>query len=156
MNSIPSIKIHFVLLFGIIFSILLSCDKRELNPDFDRLVKLDSLILKSPEAALDSLEKTNPSNFSKYNRAYYNLLTIIASDKSYVNFTSDSLINQVVNDLSSYRVKHPNKYARALMYQGLVRYRLGKTDNLAYKPIKDAVKIFENESIKDLKNLYLC
>jgi hypothetical protein len=42
------------------------------------------------------------------------------------------------------------------MYQGLVRYRLGKTDNLAYKPIKDAVKIFENESIKDLKNLYLC
>lgn len=156
MNSIPSIKIHFVLLFGIIFSILLSCDKRELNPDFDRLVKLDSLILKSPEAALDSLEKTNPSNFSKYNRAYYNLLTIIASDKSYVNFTSDSLINQVVNDLSSYRVKHPNKYARALMYQGVVRYRLGRTDDLVYKPIKDAAKIFENTKPKDLKSLQLC
>lgn len=156
MNSIPSIKIHYVLLFGIIFSILLSCDKREHNPDFDRLVKLDSLILKSPESALDSLKKTNLGSFSKYNRAYYNLLIIIASDKSYVNFTSDSLINQVVNDLSSYRVKHPNKYARALMYQGLVRYRLGRTDDLVYKPIKDAAKIFENTKPKDLKSLQLC
>ncbi|VBB48190.1 hypothetical protein TRIP_D440208 [uncultured Paludibacter sp.] len=146
-------------LIGISLLFSFSCNKKEKEKDKNLryLNMLDSIVSAKPEAVLDSLKKIDVHTLSKYDRAYYDLLTVIASDKSFIDFTSDSAINEIVSTLSHYRIHHPRQYARALMYQGLVRYRMGVIDNTAYQPIKDAVTIFESLTPpKSLQNLYLC
>ena len=109
-----------------------------------------------PQAAYDSLKLINTSDLSRYNKAYYNLLEVIAKDKTYFKFTSDSLINKAVVKLSGYKNEQAIHYARSLLYQAIVRYRMGITDSTAYEPIKNAIDFLETKQINNTLILFFC
>ncbi|MGC3977498.1 MAG: hypothetical protein QM751_04255 [Paludibacteraceae bacterium] len=142
-------------LFVVIFISITACPREKNNADTQKLEQLENLLSLQPEAVLDSLRQINPRLLNDYNKAYYQLIEVIAKDKTFFHFTSDSLINSAVAVLSTRRSKHPNNYARALMYQGIVRYRMGVTDSTAFLPLKKAIDIFEKQPIADKKNIYL-
>ncbi|WP_286847486.1 hypothetical protein, partial [Proteiniphilum sp. UBA5463] len=107
-----------------------------------------------PKQVADSLKLLNPSTLSRSNRAYYELLKVISDDKTYVNFTSDSLINAVSD---YYRIHNPKNrnYIRALAYQGIVRTRMGVKDSTVYDPLKEADKLYASSYVPDPSLGYL-
>lgn len=136
--------------------LFVACNRQQTEADRTHLNKLDSLLAVQPEATADSLKQIHPARLSHFNRGYYQLLKVIALDKTYYNFTSDSLINATVHMLSRHKRAYPRTYARSLLYQGLVRYRMGVTDSTAYEPIKEAAEILEIKKINDPLLLYFC
>ena len=133
-----------------------ACNRQQTEADRTHLNKLDSLLAVQPEATADSLKQIHPARLSHFNRGYYQLLKVIALDKTYYNFTSDSLINATVHMLSRHKRAYPRTYARSLLYQGLVRYRMGVTDSTAYEPIKEAADLLEVKKINDPLLSYFC
>ena len=143
-------------LFIVVFIAFSGCRQKQNDADTLKLAKLDSLLTTQPELVSDSLPCIDFGKLSAYNKAYYQLIDIIAKDKSCFNFTSDSLISHTVDQMSKYRKTQPHRYARALMYQGVVRYRMQITDSTAYLPLKDAAIILSSITPPDLRNSYLC
>ncbi|MBP1665140.1 MAG: hypothetical protein H6Q19_2281, partial [Bacteroidetes bacterium] len=143
----------FIVTTALLFA---ACNQQRTETDLKHLSKLDSLLTVKPEAAADSLKLFHPARLSHYNRGYYQLLEVISLDKTYYNFTSDSLISATVRMLSRHKRTYPDTYARSLIYQGLVRYRMGVTDSTAYEPIKAAADLLETKKIKDPLLLYFC
>ena len=133
-----------------------ACNRQQTEADRTHLNKLDSLLAVQPEATADSLKQIHPARLSHFNRGYYQLLKVIAQDKTYYNFTSDSLIDATVHILSRHKRAYPRTYARSLLYQGLVRYRMGVTDSTAYEPIKEAADLLEVKKINDPLLSYFC
>lgn len=149
-------KSVYLSLFVLIIISFSACQYEKSNRDTKRLEQLDNLLSVQPEAVLDSLKQINPLQLNKYNKAYYQLIEVIANDKISYNFTSDSLINSAVSTLSTNSSKHPKNYARALMYQGIVRFRMNITDSTAYQPLKDALNLFKHLAPAELKDQYFC
>lgn len=145
------------LLFSLALVFLLtSCTSKQDQADYNHLVHLDSLLVSSPQSVVDSLKSINPSSFSNYNHGYFLLLDVISKDKTYYDFKSDSLIQLAVKRLSPKKKQLPNNYARGLMYSGIVRLRMGLNDSTVYRPLKEALNVFDKMNIKDYNNLYLC
>ncbi|WP_298649999.1 hypothetical protein [uncultured Proteiniphilum sp.] len=94
-----------------------------------------------PQLVSDSLQRVDPESMDRSNRAYYGLLKVISDDKTYVNFTTDSLINSVSDHYRLHDPKNSN-YIRALAYQGIVRTRIGVKDSTVYEPLREAGKLF--------------
>lgn len=126
------------------FFIFFSCNVQRDNEDFRHLTELDALIDSIPNEVSDSLRALHDNDFSRENRTYYNLLKTITDDKTYFNFTSDSLINNVVSYYQSHDPKNTN-YLRSLIYQGVVRMRMGVIDSTAFEPLKEANNIFKEQ-----------
>lgn len=143
-------------LFIVVFIAFSGCRQKQNDADTLKLAKLDSLLTTQPELVSDSLQCIDFGKFSTYNKAYYQLIDIITKDKNYFNFTSDSLISHTVDQMSKYRKTQPRHYARALIYQGVVRYRMQIADSTAYLPLKDAAIILSSITPPDLRNSYLC
>ncbi len=143
------------ILAATILMLLAACNRQRNETDLALLKKTDSLLSIHPEAAADSLKNFSNRKLSRFNSGYYQLLEVIALDKNYYNFTSDSLISTAEQKLSGYKKKDPHTYARSLMYLGLVRYRMGVTDSTAYKPLKEAAEYFQRYHLADIKNEYL-
>lgn len=139
-----------IIAFAVVSMIVLFtlCDRREGREMHAQLVQWDALLEKQPEAISDSLKAINPDGLSRRNRAYYNLLKTISDDKTYFNFTSDSLIDRVVD---YYYLHEPNSdnYLRALIYKGIVRTRMGIADSTVYEPLKKAHNIFRLQKDPD-------
>lgn len=146
----------FLSLFIVIFTCFSACRQEQNKADTARLMRLDSLLTTHPGAVPDSLKNINTDLLNDYNNAYFYLLDIIAKDKNYFKFTSDSLITKAVDKLCEYSNKQPATYARSLMYQGIVRYRMHITDSTTYQPLKEANTIFGALTPPDLTNQYLC
>ncbi|MCE5204921.1 MAG: hypothetical protein LLF80_02280 [Porphyromonadaceae bacterium] len=106
------------------------------------------MIDRAPGKVLDSLKSIDYTSLSRSNKAYYNLLKVISDDKTYVNFTSDSLINTVSN---YYRVhdRENRNYIRALAYQGIVRTRMGVKDSTVFEPLKEADRLLHSTKVSD-------
>ncbi|MHB9054869.1 MAG: tetratricopeptide repeat protein [Paludibacteraceae bacterium] len=136
--------------------ILLSCQSNQDTTDYNLLAALDDRLDANSEAVLDSLNRINPDKLSSDNKAYYYLIEIIAKDRTCYQFTSDSIITRTVNSFSLYRDRHSGIYARSLLYQGLVRFRMGIKDSTAYLPIKEAKLIFSKLNPPDMKNQFFC
>lgn len=132
------------------------CDINKNQKDFDHLITIDSLLAKQPEHVLHQLKNIDFNSFNKYNQSYYYLIETIALDKTYFEFTSDSIINLVVKSLQEIDENLSFNLARAYMYQGIVRYRLGATDSTAFTPLKQADAVFSKISKPDPQNHYLC
>lgn len=146
-------KYYLIFLLSIL---IISCQNRADNYDYNKLALLDSLIENNElPAAIDSLKSIQVNNLSHLNLAYYQLLDTRIKDKTYYNFTSDSLINSAEKFFSGYKNKAPRLYALSLMYQGVVRYRMGITDSTAYMPLKEAIDVFNEKIPLDIKNLHL-
>ena len=90
----------YIIFFAFLLLATTDCRQERNNADTAKLAQFDSLLSVQPEAALDSLELIETDNLNKYNKAYHQLLEVIAKDKTYFNFTSDSLINSTVDFLT--------------------------------------------------------
>lgn len=92
-----------------------SCSRERDEGLYSRLFQWDALLQEQPEAIRDSLVTLRPGELSQANRAYYGLLKTIADDKTYVDFTSDSLINSVESYFHE-QAFGSNHHIRALTY----------------------------------------
>jgi hypothetical protein len=112
-----------------------------------RLANLDSLVNHVPRVVLDSLEQMDVSECPGEVQSYYNLLLTIARDKSYVDFTDDSIISLAAE---WYRNgKDPEKLARSLIYLGIVRYGLNPIDTLPYVHLREAEQVIKTHAIEN-------
>ncbi|MEA4916243.1 hypothetical protein [Proteiniphilum sp.] len=118
----------------------ISCNDKDDERVYQRLSQWDSMVDSMPQRVTDSLLNIEYENLSRPFKAYYGLLKVISDDKTYVNFTSDSLINSVSD---YYRIHDPKNrnYIRALAYQGIVRTRMGVRDSTVYDPLREAGKL---------------
>lgn len=131
-----------------------SCTERADEHVHQRLVQWDSMMDSVPQQVADSLPLLNNINMSRSNRAYYHLLKVIADDKTYVNFTSDSLIVSVTDYYRNHDPKNRN-HIRSLAYQGIVRTRMGVKDSTVYDPLREADKLLRTMSPPDPSLGYL-
>ena len=124
------------------FILCSSCSERDDKSAKERLSKWDSMLDTTPQRVSDSLKAMDRNGLSRSGKAYYDLLKVISDDKTYVNFSSDSLINAVSD---YYRTHEPNgkNYIRALAYQGIVRTRMGVKDSTVYEPLREADKLIQ-------------
>lgn len=134
--------------------LLISCNGKENNEMYSTLIRWDNLLEKNPDAISDSLKTIDPQTLSRENRAYYNLLKTISDDKTYFEFTSDSLITRVA-DYYHLHEPYSNNYIRALTYKGIVRTRMGITDSTVYEPLKKADHIFHTYKNPDPATGYI-
>lgn len=139
--------------------LLLSCGKGDDLQTENRLRNWDAMLDEQPGAVLEGLSRLNPQKLSKTNRAYHGLLKTIASDKIYVEFTSDSLINETVHFYGKH-IPGEDEHIRSLVYQGIVRIRMGTNDTTAFLPLEKAKKLFavsknQNPKLGYLLNYYL-
>ncbi len=152
-------RLFFFLLSLVCLVICNSCNDKADEHVYQRLSQWDSMIDAMPQLVSDSLQQLDPDDLDRPNREYYGLLKVISDDKTYVNFTSDSLINSVTDYYRIYDPKSSN-YIRALAYQGIVRTRLGVRDSTVYEPLREAGRLFSlmptpNPSLGYLINYFL-
>lgn len=100
--------------------IICSCSTRTHNSE---LAEIDKLCDSIPNDAISRLKDIDYSSLSERDRHYYDLLSIKANDKAYVEHTSDSLILDVIKWYES----HPKSelYPVVLYYGGRVYSDLG-------------------------------
>ena len=133
---------------------LVSCGPKQ-DPHLNvRMRQWDRAVSQQPEIIRDSLQKLDPSGLSDENKAYYGLLKTISDDKTYVEFTSDSLIAATENYYRNHD-KASDLHIRSLIYLGIVRSRLGKTDSTALIPLKEAGEFFYSMKEQDASTGYL-
>lgn len=125
-----------------------SCNKVNDRDVFQHLTELDAQLDTHPRQVSDSLKTLDVNEFSRSNRVYYNLLKVISDDKTYVNFTSDSLIN-AVNDYYRLHDRKNRNYIRSLAYQGIIRTRMGVKDSTVFEPLKEANRLFQSMEVPD-------
>lgn len=136
----------FTLLAVFVFGI--SCENGNQKEMLQRLTTWDAMIDTAPGKVSDSLKLIDYNSLSRSNKAYYGLLNIITDDKTFVNFTSDSLINTVSDYYRIHDTKNRN-YIRALAYQGIVRTRMGIKDSTVFEPLKEADRLFQSMELRD-------
>jgi len=150
--------ILYIFLFGILF-LLIACHKQENERMHARLTRWDVLLDECPEAIIDSLKLINAKELDVRNRAYCGLLKTIAADKTFGDFTSDSLIANTVRYYDHHETGSES-HIRSLIYQGIVRMRMEVTDSTVYIPLIRAKELFDkskdpNPSIGYLLYYYL-
>jgi tetratricopeptide (TPR) repeat protein len=129
----------------IVFLFATSCNKENDKEVLQRLIELDAEIDMHPQQVSDSMKRLDVNHLSRSNRAYYGLLKVISDDKTYVKFTSDSLIN-AVSDYYRLHDRRNSNYIRALAYQGIVRTRMGIKDSTVFEPLKEADRLLSSLS----------
>ncbi len=132
----------FVIVFLCVLVFILSCYHGKDDDRVARLQQWDNMLDRHPKKVSDSLKTLDRNALSRSGKAYYDLLKVVSDDKTYVNFTSDSLINAVASYYKSYD-PHNNNYIRALAYQGIVRTRMGVKDSTVYDPLREANRLFQ-------------
>ncbi len=90
-----------------------------------RLADIASIVADRPHDALQRLDSINPPELTEADRHYFDLLSIKARDKAYINHTSDSLILDAIDYYASHPGDHNLLYAEALYYGGRVYSDLG-------------------------------
>ncbi len=147
-------NLKVILMLFLLLWIPLSCDNEGERQTYIRLQQWDNQLGKYPETIADSLRKLDPRRLSPANRAYHGLLKTIVDDKTYTEFTSDSLISGVVR----YYTKHrpgTDGHIRSLIYQSVVRYRMNITDSTVLLLLKKAEKMFSLQQKGDPSIAYL-
>lgn len=110
-------------LLNLIFLILIftSCESHKLIDR--RLEKVNGLAADSPIIALKILESIDKNELNNYNRHFYDLMTIKAQDKAWINITNDSLILKVKNYFS--KDKESWEYIESTYYCGRTYCMIG-------------------------------
>lgn len=131
-----------------------SCNKDDERRMYIQLNAWDNIIDSLPYQVSDSLKLVASESLNRSNRAYYNLLKVISDDKTYVNFTSDSLISSVADYYKGHDPTN-NNYIRALAYKGIVRTRMGIRDSTVYEPLREADRLLQSQHEPDPSLGYL-
>ncbi|MGC3979464.1 MAG: hypothetical protein QM751_15320 [Paludibacteraceae bacterium] len=144
--------ISFTSLFLIIYAFV-SCNDNQHKNYTSKLIQLDSAAYKYPRFVLSRIDSFNNDDLNDYDKHYKELIKIIAEDKMGCKFESDTTINKIT-DYFSRQSKHlPQNYMRSLMYQGVIRFQRGISDNKAYEPIKEALKLSDDADETQALNL---
>lgn len=140
----------------IVFLILLfsGCDRKRDKLVYARLQQWDTLLERHPEMVLDSLQAIEPEKLSQGNKAYLNLLKTIASDKTYTEFSSDSLITETEHYYSKNQ-RGSILHIRSLVYRSIVGVRMGYIDTTTYIPLKNAKRFFTASKVNNSSAGYL-
>lgn len=140
----------------IVFLILLfsGCDRKQDKLAYARLQQWDTLLERHPDMVLDSLQAIEPEKLSQANSAYYGLIKTIAQDKTYTEFSSDSLITETEH---YYGKSQPGSihHIRSLVYRSIVGIRMDHTDTTIYKPLKEAKRLFTASKVNNSSAGYL-
>ena len=133
----------FVPIVAIIFVLMAGCNHD--SATMLVLSRIDSMVYHQEEReALPVLKEMDTNGFNHDEMAYYSLLLTMAKYKCYERFTSDSLINEVVDH---YRKSDDKvKYLKAVVAQGCVLEDIGDLDKAVeiyhkaeeIKPIPDS------------------
>ncbi len=108
------------------------------------MVTVDSLIEEDAQVAEDSLSPIQLEDLDNENRAYYHLLNSIIGSKLNYEFINDSAISASVE---LFRKPIPDrKFARALIFQGIVRHRI--------ENISDSLVFVSFKQVESLVNSY--
>lgn len=132
--------------FEILFIILISLNACQSSKDknfSEKLIEMDSMVYKYPKYVYNHIDSIDVQKASEYEKLYFELIKIIVSDKNGKTFDSDTTINKIVIEFSKKSHHFPQNYLRALMYQGIIRYQSGISDNNAYEPIKESLSLSE-------------
>ncbi len=101
----------------------LSCSINSEGQHRKELMRIDSIILKSPDSALVLLQgmNENAKRWKKDDKMYYDLMTIKATDKARLPLDGDSAIKKIV----AYYEAHSDPYllANAYYYAGRISLR---------------------------------
>lgn len=119
-----------------------------------KLLKYDKNLVTEPNSVLDSLANINPDTLSKQNRAYYTLIKTIAQDNTSYQFESDSAILTAVKWFR--KSKEYEKFARSLLYHGIVKYRINPADTTIYPILKQSDSIIQLTKIENSQTEALC
>ncbi|VBB45268.1 hypothetical protein TRIP_D300155 [uncultured Paludibacter sp.] len=119
----------------------------------DKLIEMDSMTYKYPNYVFNHIDSVREKNANDYEKSYFELIKIIVSDKKGIKFTSDTTINRIVEVFSKNPRHFPQNYLRALMYQGIIRFQSGISDNKAYEPIKKALSLSEEADESEALNM---
>ena len=121
LNKFMSIRTGILTVLTLLLALLAGgCHDSSRDP---RLARIAASVSDRPEEALASLDSINRSSLSKSDSHYYDLLTVKARDKAYIDHESDSLVLDVIDYYSS-RPESP-EYPEALYYGGRVYSDLG-------------------------------
>ncbi len=119
-NSLPYSKYIIIISVLLLTAIDYVACKRKNDSRLDRIA---AVVSEMPQTALDSLEAIDYESLSAADRHFHDFLTVKASDKAYIEHTSDSLILDVIDYYSSHGER--NVYPEALYYGGRVYSDLG-------------------------------
>lgn len=131
-----------------------ACNNRQDKELVASLMQWDNFLDSFPHLVVDSLKTIDREKLSRGGKAYYDLLKVISDDKTYVNFTSDSLINSVSDYYRSHEPRERN-FIRSLAYQGIVRTRMGVKDSTVYEPLREADQLIQTSLVPDPSLGYL-
>lgn len=137
--EIQRTSILFIFTFALLLCV--SCDHKHDQAMFTRLQQWDVLLEQQPQTAKDSLATLRVNELSLADRAYFGLLKTISDDKTYSDFTSDSLINSVASYFNRYK-KGSDNHIRSLVYRAIVRYRMGIMDSTVFTPLKEGEQLY--------------
>ena len=146
---------HLSFLFLLFFTWIsfTSCDSTPKKTFTTRLAVMDSMAYKYPKYVYAHIDSLSKEKMSDYDKSYVELIKIIAADKLGYRFSSDTAINEIVKEFSRDQKYLPRNYMRALMYQGIIRYQSGISDNKAYEPIKEALRLSDEADESRSMNL---
>lgn len=137
-----------------LFLLFSGCDRKQENLTYARLQQWDALLERHPGIVLDSLQAIEPEKLSQANSAYYVLIKTIAQDKTYTEFSSDSLITETEH---YYGRNQPGfiHHIRSLIYRSIVGIRMGHIDTTTYIPLKEAKRLFTASKVNNHSAGYL-
>lgn len=138
------------------FILLLSCSDRQ-EVVYSDLTRWDDELWNGiftpndtlPRIILDNLNIMDTEKMSAEEEALFCLLYTRALDMADYSFQSDSIINRSVELFKD--KGNLFDYARALLYQGIVRYRIDVRDTSALSCFKEAEKIFKKSGKEDIR-----
>ena len=111
-------KITYINIFFILITFL-ACNGRKMTAQLDAISQMAN---NQPDSALTLLRQLEPqkADWSKGDKMYYELVKLKTENKLFVTFTTDTIINQVVDYFKDYGT--PNErmlayYPHALLYQ---------------------------------------
>ena len=130
MKKITYINICFILIT------FLACNGRRMTTQLESISQIAN---KKPDSALTLLAQLEPQkdDWSKGDRMYYELVKLKAENKMYVTFTTDTIINEVVDYFKTQGT--PNERMLAYYLQGRVYADMGEAPQ-ALQAYYDAIE----------------
>ena len=139
MKKITYINICFILIT------FLACNGRRMTTQLESISQIAN---KKPDSALTLLAQLEPQkdDWSKGDRMYYELVKLKAENKMYVTFTTDTIINEVVDYFKTQGT--PNERMLAYYLQGRVYADMGEAPQ-AIQAYYDAIESADGPSARD-------
>lgn len=128
-----------------------SCQTFQSENKNSQLLEMDSMAYSYPRYVFNHIDSIKNGKLSTYNKRYAELIKIIAAQRIGAKMDNDTVIDAIVEEFRPSKHKFIQNYMRSLVYQGVIRFQNGLSDNKAYEPIKEALRLSEDaDKFEDL------